>query len=101
MKQSLFFVPTLKDAPKDAEVRSHKLMTRAGIVKQVAAGIYSYLPLGYKVIKKIETMAKTAKNNYVKSAAIKVLGRLVYFDYQKFFENSSTKKQHSPCAPNA
>jgi aminopeptidase N len=41
-----------------------------------------------KVIKKIETMAKTAKNNYVKSAAIKVLGRLVYFDYQKFFENS-------------
>jgi len=54
MKQSLLFVPTLKDAPKDAEVKSHKLMTRAGLIKQVAAGIYTYLPLGYKVIKKIE-----------------------------------------------
>lgn len=58
MKQSLLFVPTLKDAPKDAEVRSHKLMSRAGLVKQVAAGIYSYLPLGYRVIKKIEAIIR-------------------------------------------
>lgn len=58
MKQSLLFVPTLKDAPKDAEVRSHKLMSRAGLVKQVAAGIYSYLPLGYRVIKKIENIIR-------------------------------------------
>ncbi|QMS85454.1 proline--tRNA ligase [Candidatus Xianfuyuplasma coldseepsis] len=58
MKQSLLFVPTLKEAPKDAEVRSHKLMSRAGLVKQVAAGIYSYLPLGYRVIKKIENIIR-------------------------------------------
>ena len=58
MKQSLLFVPTLKDAPKDAEVKSHKLMTRAGLIKQVAAGIYTYLPLGYKVIKKIEEIIR-------------------------------------------
>ena len=58
MKQSLLFVPTLKEAPKDAEVRSHKLMSRAGLVKQVAAGIYSYLPLGYRVIKKIEQIIR-------------------------------------------
>jgi prolyl-tRNA synthetase len=58
MKQSLLFVPTLKDAPKDAEVRSHKLMSRAGLVKQVAAGIYTYLPLGYRVIKKIEAIIR-------------------------------------------
>jgi prolyl-tRNA synthetase len=58
MKQSLLFVPTLKDAPKDAEVKSHKLMTRAGIIKQVAAGIYTYLPLGYKVIQNIERIIR-------------------------------------------
>ncbi len=58
MKQSLLFVPTLKEAPKDAEVKSHKLMSRAGLIKQVAAGIYTYLPLGYKVIKKIERIIR-------------------------------------------
>ena len=58
MKQSMLFVPTLKDAPKDAEAKSHKLMARAGLIKQVAAGIYTYLPLGYKVIKKIENITR-------------------------------------------
>ena len=48
MKQSLFFVPTLKDAPKDAEVRSHKLMTRAGIVKQVAAAVAKFVETSKK-----------------------------------------------------
>jgi prolyl-tRNA synthetase len=58
MKQSMMFIPTLKDAPKDAEAMSHKLLTRAGLVKQVAAGVYSYLPLGYKVLKKIEDITR-------------------------------------------
>ncbi len=58
MKQSLLFVPTLKEAPKDAEVKSHKLMSRAGLIKQLASGIYTYLPLGYKVIKKIENIIR-------------------------------------------
>ncbi len=58
MKQSLLFVPTLKEAPKDAEVRSHKLMSRAGLIKQVASGVYTYLPLGYNVIKKIENIIR-------------------------------------------
>lgn len=58
MKQSMMFIPTLKEAPKDAEAMSHKLLTRAGLVKQVAAGIYSYLPLGYKVLKKIEDIVR-------------------------------------------
>ena len=58
MKQSLLFVPTLKDAPKDAEVKSHKLMSRAGLIKQVAAGIYTYLPLGYRVIRNIERIIR-------------------------------------------
>ncbi|MFH5881539.1 MAG: proline--tRNA ligase [Candidatus Izemoplasmataceae bacterium] len=58
MKQSLLFVPTLKEAPKDAEVKSHKLMARAGLIKQTAAGIYTYLPLGHRVIRKIENIIR-------------------------------------------
>jgi len=54
MKQSQFYIPTLKEAPKDAEVLSHQVMTRAGMIKQVAAGIYAYLPLGLKVLQSIE-----------------------------------------------
>ncbi len=58
MKQSQLFVPTLKEAPKDAEVKSHKLMARAGLIKQTAAGIYTYLPLGHRVIRNIETIIR-------------------------------------------
>ncbi|TVP96752.1 MAG: proline--tRNA ligase [Acholeplasmatales bacterium] len=58
MKQSQLFVPTLKEAPKDAEVKSHKLMARAGLIKQTAAGIYTYLPLGLRVIKNIEAIIR-------------------------------------------
>ena len=63
MKQSLLFVPTLKEAPKDADVKSHKLMSRAGIIKQVAAGIYTYLPLGYRVIRKIEEIIRKLESD--------------------------------------
>ncbi len=58
MKQSLLFVPTLKDAPKDAEVKSHKLMARSGLIKQTASGIYTYLPLGNRVMKNIERIIR-------------------------------------------
>ncbi|PAT02388.1 proline--tRNA ligase [Candidatus Izimaplasma bacterium ZiA1] len=58
MLQSLLFVPTLKDAPKDAEVKSHRLMSRSGLIKQTASGIYTYLPVGYKIIKKIENIIR-------------------------------------------
>ncbi len=58
MKQSLLFVPTLRDVPSDAEISSHQLMLRGGYIKQSAAGIYSYLPLAYKVIKKIENIIR-------------------------------------------
>ncbi len=58
MKQSLLFVPTLKEAPKDAEVKSHKLMVRAGLIKQTAAGIYTYLPLATRVMKNIEAIIR-------------------------------------------
>ncbi len=58
MKQSLMFIPTLRDMPKDAEIASHKILLKGGYVKQHAAGIYTYLPLAYKVIKKIENIVR-------------------------------------------
>ena len=54
MYYSKLFIPTLKDSPADAEVVSHKLMVRAGMIRQLAAGIYSILPLGLRVMKKVE-----------------------------------------------
>ncbi|MFC2131929.1 proline--tRNA ligase [Bacteroidota bacterium] len=53
MRQSGYFIPTLKETASDANMPSHQLMLRAGLVRQVGAGIFSFLPLGYKVIKKI------------------------------------------------
>ncbi len=48
------FIPTLKDAPADAEALSHKLMVRAGLIRQVGAGLWSYLPAGWRVERKVE-----------------------------------------------
>jgi len=52
------FAPTLKESPAEAEVISHKLMLRAGMIRKVAAGIYSFLPLGYRVLKKVENIVR-------------------------------------------
>ena len=62
MKASRFFVSTLKDAPGDAEVASHKLMTRAGMIKKLGAGIYSYMPMGLRVIRKVEAIVREEMN---------------------------------------
>ena len=55
MYYSKMLIPTLKESPADAEVISHKLMIRAGMIRQMAAGIYSTLPLGLRVQKKVES----------------------------------------------
>ena len=55
MKASQFFISTLKEAPADAEVASHQLMMRAGLIKQLGAGIYTYMPMGLRVIRKVES----------------------------------------------
>ncbi len=54
MRLSRYFLPVLKETPADAQIVSHRYMLRAGMIKQASAGIYSWLPLGYKVLKKIE-----------------------------------------------
>ena len=58
MKASQFFVSTLKEAPADAEVASHKLMMRAGLIKRLSAGIYNYMPMGLRVIRKVEAIIR-------------------------------------------
>ena len=58
MKQSLLFVPTLRDMPKDAEIASHKILVKGGYIKQHAAEIYTYMPLAYRSIKKIENIIR-------------------------------------------
>jgi prolyl-tRNA synthetase len=62
MKASQFFVATLKEAPADAEIASHKLMLRAGMIKRLAAGIYSYMPMGLRVIRKVEAIIREEMN---------------------------------------
>lgn len=58
MKQSQLLIPTLREAPADAEVISHKLMLRAGMIRKTAAGVYSFLPLALRVLEKIETVIR-------------------------------------------
>jgi prolyl-tRNA synthetase len=58
MKASQFFISTLKEAPAEAEVVSHKLMMRAGMIKRLGAGIYSYMPMGLRVIRKVEAIVR-------------------------------------------
>ncbi|HEX7439873.1 MAG TPA: proline--tRNA ligase [Caldimonas sp.] len=62
MKASQFFISTQKEAPADAEVVSHKLMLRAGFIKRLSAGIYSYMPMGLRVIRKVEAIVRDEMN---------------------------------------
>ncbi len=74
MRASQFFIATLKEAPSDAEVVSHKLMTRAGMIRKLAGGIYSYMPMGLRVIRKIEAIIREEMN---RAGAIELLMPLV------------------------
>ena len=62
MKASQFFISTLKDAPADAEIVSHQLMLRAGLIKKLGAGIYNYMPMGLRVIRKVEAIVREEMN---------------------------------------
>jgi len=70
MRASGYFISTLKEAPSDAEVVSHRLMVRAGMIKKLAAGIYSYLPVGLRSIRKIENIIREEMN---RAGAIELL----------------------------
>jgi len=70
MRLSRYFLPVLKESPKEAEIVSHKLMLRAGMIKQQAAGSYSWLPLGYKVLNKVIKIIEEEQN---RSGAVQLL----------------------------
>jgi len=70
MRASRFFISTLKEAPSDAEIVSHKLMMRAGMIKRLGSGIYTYMPLGLRVIRKVENIVREEMN---RAGAIELL----------------------------
>jgi prolyl-tRNA synthetase len=74
MKASSFFISTLKEAPSDAEIVSHRLMIRAGLIKRLSAGIYSYMPMGLRVIRKVEQIVREEMN---RAGAVELLMPLV------------------------
>ncbi len=70
MRLSRYFLPVLRDVPKEAEIVSHRLMLRAGMIRQQASGLYSWLPLGYKVLMKVQKIIEEEQN---RSGAIQLL----------------------------
>src|ERR1700752_199206 len=62
MKTSKFFISTQKEVPAEAEIASHRLMLRAGLIRRLAAGIYTWLPLGLKVLQKVEAIIREEMN---------------------------------------
>ncbi|MBA5606583.1 proline--tRNA ligase [Duganella sp. FT3S] len=74
MRASRFFISTLKEAPADAEIVSHQLMMRAGMIKRLGSGIYTYMPMGLRVIRKVEAIVREEMNA---AAAIELLMPLV------------------------
>jgi prolyl-tRNA synthetase len=70
MRLSRYFLPTIKENPSEAQIVSHRLMLRAGMIRQAAAGIYSWLPLGHRALKKIEQIVREEQN---RSGAIEML----------------------------
>ena len=62
MRRSRYFLPTLRENPAEAQIVSHRLMLRAGMIRQSSAGIYSWLPLGHRVLRKIEQVVREEMN---------------------------------------
>ena len=62
MRLTQYFLPTLRETPKDAQTPAHQLMLRAGMMQQASAGIYSWLPMGYTVLRNIEQIVREEQN---------------------------------------
>lgn len=72
MRVSVFFISTLKEAPAEAELVSHKLMLRAGLIKRLGSGLYTWMPLGLRVLRKVENIVREEMD---KSGAVELLDR--------------------------
>ena len=91
MKASHTFISTLKEAPADAEVASHQLMMRAGLIKRLGAGIYSYMPLGLRVIRKVEAIIREEMN---RAGAVELLMPVV--QPAELWQESGRFQQYGP-----
>ena len=92
MKASQFFISTLKEAPADAEVVSHQLMMRAGLVKKLGAGIYSWMPMGLRVLRKIEAIVRQEMN---RAGAVELLMPVV--QPAEFWQETGRWSTTCPC----
>src|SRR6187402_371475 len=91
MRASQFFVSTLKEAPADAEVVSHQLMVRAGFIKRLSAGIYTYMPMGLRVIRKVEAIVREEMN---RAGAVELLMPVV--QPAELWQESGRFQQYGP-----
>src|SRR3546814_19842812 len=91
MRLSRYFLPVTKETPADAQIVSHKLMLRAGLIRQTAAGIYAWLPLGLKVLKHIEAIVREEPE---RAGAIELLMRT--FPAAALLRQSGRYATHAP-----
>jgi prolyl-tRNA synthetase len=91
MKASRFLISTLKEAPADAEVISHRLMTRAGLIKKLAGGVYTYMPMGLRVIRKVEAIIREEMN---RAGAIELLMPVI--QPAELWQESGRWEQYGP-----
>ena len=91
MRLSRFHLPTLKEVPADAEIVSHQLMLRAGMIRKLAAGIYTWLPLGLRVLKKVETVVRQEMD---RAGALEVLASMVV--PAELWQESSRYNKYGP-----
>ena len=91
MRLSRFHLPTLKEVPADAEIVSHQLMLRAGMIRKLAAGIYTWLPLGLRVLKKVEAVVRQEMD---RAGALEVLASMVV--PAELWQESSRYNKYGP-----
>ena len=91
MHISKSFIPILKNNPSEAKIKSHQLMLRVGMIKQSSAGIYSWLPLGFKVMKKIEQIVREEQN---KIGAQEILKKWRNQNGQMFVMKNQNARRH-------
>ncbi len=91
MKATRFLISTLKEAPADAEVASHRLMTRAGMIRKLAGGIYTYMPMGLRVIRKVEAIIREEMN---RAGAVELLMPVV--QPAELWQESGRWEQYGP-----
>lgn len=91
MRASRFFVATLKEAPSDAEIVSHQLMMRAGLIKRLGSGIYTYMPMGLRIIRKVEAIVREEMN---RAGAIELLMPVV--QPAEFWQETGRWQEYGP-----